>query len=303
MDGDKITLTLSAGYYHLLLRSQGKIGGAGKDYAYNVKLSCINSYNEKCETLSDDFPNSFSSAVPINIDNMLTGNIDYKNDLDFFKFSIPKDELYDFSIKGTGVILGLYNSETHSINAGCRKNSLGLSCRNYFRKGTYFMVLQSDKTSSYLPDYKFTLSCPYCTNDAGSINETMRFPVDGDDWIVTLGSSEHRDFGNKNDTFALDLGLSGNADSGKSVYPVVSGTVHAYSDTYGALVIKHDAGDYAYSLYMNNIPESLKTVGVSVNQQRKLGEISNTGTNGGADHLHFAIYKEDNRRGIRLVAT
>jgi hypothetical protein len=304
MQGDKITLDIDLGYYQLVLRSQGHIGGSGKDFPYKIKISCTNRFNSKCKTLEDDYPNEFSNATLIKESEKLTGKINYENDIDFFKFYIPKNDIYDFSVKGKGVVLGLYKKSHTSLNAGCRASAQGSFCRTPLSKGNYYITFQSNQTRKSLPNYEMSFNCAFCTEKETNITEKLQFPVDGDGWTVTLGSKLHKKYTHKNDTFALDLNLNVKKyddDKGKKVYPILPGTIYTHSSSLGALVIKHNAEKYNYSLYMHmkDIPEELQIIGAIVDKTTKLGIISNVGANN--NHLHFAVYKTDKRHAIDIA--
>lgn len=109
-----------------------------------------------------------------------------------------------------------------------------------------------------------------------------------------------------NDTFALDLNISGNLDNGKQVYSIAEGKVVFFNSEYGFIILKHNfpinIGDsiypYFYSGYMH-----MSDINVSerddLPEETPLGLISDTsGAPIPPEHLHFAIYKPVMRNGL-----
>lgn len=130
---------------------------------------------------------------------------------------------------------------------------------------------------------------------------TPTWPIDSTSPTICYhypGSGAHRASGgmyNADDTYALDLNCSGNAESGRGVHPVRSGTVREVSSAYGWVLIEHpesvtvDGVTYSsfYSGYLHMSGVSV-SVGSSVTTGSTIGRVSNTGTSG--VHLHMAVY-------------
>ena len=306
LHGDKVSVDVKSGFYKLKLRSQGKIATLGKIYPYEFTMSCLNNSGNTCTSINDDAPNNFFEAPLIEVGKTEKKKINYKGDLDYFKFYISKDNLYDIFVLNSDIITILTNNEGKHLNAGCKinYNENKQQCRNYLRKGTYYLIFQKRSNSENIsPEYEFTLKCldSGCSNS--NDESSIRFPLDEGDWKVTMGSSCHKRFGtHKDDTFSLDLGLSNDADKGKNVYPILNGEVDSFTESLGALVIKHPNNNlYKYSLYMHmsNIPDTLKVKGAKVTKNTVLGKISNVGT--GVNHLHFTVYKETRMNPVDMA--
>ena len=113
-----------------------------------------------------------------------------------------------------------------------------------------------------------------------------------------------RGLADADETLAWDMNLAGNADAGRSVYAVATGTVVMYGGEYGsgersgAVLIEHSSGGRTWwtgYLHMSNI---LVKVGQPVDPTTQLGSISNA-SDGRAvpDHLHFVVYEGNNEPG------
>lgn len=111
------------------------------------------------------------------------------------------------------------------------------------------------------------------------------------------------------DTFAWDINLANKADKGLNVYAVADGVVISTSgwggDTMGQLLIKHTEinGHVWYSGYLHMTSIISKTANNGVVKAGDLiGKISYTGLYRGLedqkDHLHFAVYKEENNKYV-----
>jgi len=312
LHGDKVSRSIKKGFYKLKLRSFGKISTLGKVFPYTFKMSCVNSSGDICKSIDDDTPNNFFEAPLIKEGEKLTKKIDYIGDLDYFRFNIPKDNMYDISVSENSIITSLYNSKEKSLNANCRlnDNGVGNNCHNYLYKGSYYLIFQNSTNSeSDLPKYTFSLKCDKnfdseCSNMVDIDNGEVQFPLKADEWTVTMGSPCHKNFSYKDDTFSLDLNLNNNEDKGKPVYPILAGKIDSYSKDWGALIIEHTNLDYQYSLYMHmtDIPKALQVKGTEVTKETMLGQISDTGLTGSnRDHLHFTVYGKTREEGIDIA--
>jgi hypothetical protein len=134
-----------------------------------------------------------------------------------------------------------------------------------------------------------------------------RFPVDGKGWYHYPGSLNHYPSsgwggidgvgGGADDTYALDLNLSGDADNGKPVYAVEAGTVKQVGSS-GWVLIEHNGSVtwkartynkwYSGYLHMKNVKVK---VGEAVTKGKQIGNVSNNGTQDA--HLHHALYVGD----------
>jgi hypothetical protein len=297
LDGDKKSLQLNKGAYKITFRSQGKIGGLGKNYDYAFTLSCKNNRGGECSSFNEDLSNTFADAKSIELGEQINTQLDYKGDIDIVQFNLSKDSVINTSVLGKDISVNLYMSNRKDVNLGCRKNDeeTGYKCRTYLAGGTYYMTFQSNfETKTFPREYNFKIECDEAVMSCSNTKE-IRFPVDGDDWSVTMGSTYHIKYDDyKDDTFAIDLNLnkpSYNSDKGKNVYSILDGVVESYSKDYGALVIKHNNDRFGYSLYMHMDNDSIKLKkNDKVTKDTLLGTISDTGT--GSAHLHFAIYKQ-----------
>jgi len=304
IDGDKNSLTLNKGAYKMTFRSQGKIGGLGKDYNYAFSLSCKNNRGGECSSFNEDLSNTFSDTKSIELGEQINTRLDYKGDIDIVKFNLSKESVIKTSVLGKDISINLYTSNYKNRNSGCRRNEeeTGYKCRTYLPRGIYYMTFQSNFETNIFPrEYNFKIECDETVMNCSN-TEKIRFPVDGNNWNVTMGSSFHKKYGNKDDTFAIDLNLNNpsyNLDEGKNVYPILDGVVDLYSKEYGALVIKHNNDKFGYSLYMHmdNNSITLKK-NDKVKKDTVLGKISNTGT--GSAHLHFAIYGKTRLKPIDI---
>lgn len=142
----------------------------------------------------------------------------------------------------------------------------------------------------------------------GTLNGgALKFPVDGNGWSFTSGSSAHTASGgylDADDRYAFDLNIAGNADSGVDVHPVCPGEVIISDACWGFVLIKHsrplvlDDGTtlntwYSGYMHMAN-PAGLG----HVDGESSIGTVSGWGRGAGGvcssttynDHLHFVIY-------------
>ena len=112
-----------------------------------------------------------------------------------------------------------------------------------------------------------------------------------------------------NDTFALDLGRSGDKDKDMPVYPVAPGEIVENDNTMGFILIKHevplvlDNGEVLAQWYSGYMHMRSKTSATFVDKDTSIGRISNTGLGANGDnHLHFALYSGDHTSLNQMVS-
>lgn len=193
------------------------------------------------------------------------------------------------------------------------------------RRARMYLAQNGNICSPYFGENGFTVKQGFVpakptTNQPAlpsGITAVVQFPVDGTGWYNASGSPYHkqgkgyRAFGGvgADDTWAVDLNLSGNRDNGASVKAVADGEVVLVDKNYGYVLIKHTNqlqltnGDetlntwYSGYMHMRNITVK-KGSGCSVGDS--IGTVSNTSPQAVSAHLHFAIYGSDGITSINL---
>ncbi|MDO9027250.1 MAG: M23 family metallopeptidase, partial [Candidatus Roizmanbacteria bacterium] len=144
------------------------------------------------------------------------------------------------------------------------------------------------------------------------------FPVDntltgsdGKGWYHYPGSEYHfpsKGYADADDTYALDLNLSGDYDNGKDVFAIEGGIVKQVDTCIGWVLLEHSGKGtftwkgrsystwYSGYVHMKNIPNVVQ-IGASISKGTKIGTISGMGKKDDGtcgikydNHLHFAIY-------------
>ncbi|MEH7573290.1 hypothetical protein V7176_17065, partial [Cytobacillus firmus] len=145
---------LPKGTYYVLISNYSY--GIDKTYEFQVKYTSSNYYEQ-------EFNNNLTNATAVNLNQTYKGNLQDYNDIDFYKFSVPKDGLVNLQIPqkaGMELYAHIQNSsgkvykDLYTNGSEAVKGNAALQVS--LKKGTYYLQIKNYYGSIDIP-YSFKL--------------------------------------------------------------------------------------------------------------------------------------------------
>ncbi|UYG93823.1 hypothetical protein [Cytobacillus firmus] len=145
---------LPKGTYYVLISNY--FSATDVPYEFQVKYAASNYYEQ-------EFNNNLTTATGVNLNQSYKGNLQYSGDIDFYKFSIPKDGLVNLQIpQKTGLELyaGIHNSsgkvykDLYTNGSEAVKGNAALQVS--LKKGMYYLQIKNYYGNIDIP-YSFKL--------------------------------------------------------------------------------------------------------------------------------------------------
>lgn len=145
---------LPKGTYYVLISNYSY--GIDKPYEFQVKYTSSNYYEQ-------EFNNNLTNATAVNLNQTYKGNLQDYNDIDFYKFSVPKDGLVNLQIPqkaGMELYAHIQNSsgkvykDLYTNGSEAVKGNAALQVS--LKKGTYYLQIKNYYGSIDIP-YSFKL--------------------------------------------------------------------------------------------------------------------------------------------------
>ncbi|KML41345.1 hypothetical protein [Cytobacillus firmus] len=147
---------LPKGTYYVLIKNYYSWGDE-TPYEFLVKYTSSSNYEQ-------EFNDNLTTATAIKLNQSYYGNLQYDEDLDFYKFSIPKDGLVNLQIpqkSGLELYASIQNSsgtvykDLSTNGSGSVKGNAGLQV--FMKKGTYYLKIKNYYYGSTGIPYSFKL--------------------------------------------------------------------------------------------------------------------------------------------------
>ncbi|MEK5066225.1 hypothetical protein [Cytobacillus sp. FSL R5-0596] len=145
---------LPKGTYYILISNYSS--GIDKPYEFQVKYASSNYYEQ-------EFNNNLTTATAVNLNPTYKGNLQDYDDIDFYKFSVPKDGLVNLQIpQKAGMVLyahiqnssGKVYKDLYTNGSEAVKGNAALQVS--LKKGTYYLRLSNYSGATHIP-YSFKL--------------------------------------------------------------------------------------------------------------------------------------------------